>query len=78
MDCYINKVSCFAKSGTGNIFTIANSAANRYVLFDLSNGTISEESGLAGSIEDLNGWYRWYSISNNRNWYIFIRNNSSK
>jgi len=64
-----NKVaSCFAKSGTGNIFKIANvSAANRYVLFDLSDGTISEEStGWTGSIEDFgNGWYRCTAISNN-------------
>jgi len=64
-----NKVaSCFAKSGTGNIFKIANvSAANRYVLFDLSDGTISEESAnWTGSIEDFgNGWYRCTAISNN-------------
>ena len=64
-----NKVaSCFAKSGTGNIFKIANvSAADRYVLFDLSDGTISEESaGWTGSIEDFgNGWYRCTAISNN-------------
>jgi len=64
-----NKVaSCFAKAGSGNIFKIANvSAANRYVLFDLSDGTISEESaGWTGSIEDFgNGWYRCTAISNN-------------
>ena len=64
-----NKVaSCFAKAGSGNIFKIANvSAANRYVLFDLSDGTISEESASwTGSIEDFgNGWYRCTAISNN-------------
>ncbi len=64
-----NKVaSCFAKAGTTNIFKIANvSAGNRYVLFDLSNGTVSEQStGWTGSIEDYgNGWYRCTAISNN-------------
>jgi len=64
-----NKVaSCFAKAGSGNIFKIANvSAANRYVLFDLSDGTISQESASwTGSIEDFgNGWYRCTAISNN-------------
>ena len=64
-----NKVaSCFAKAGSGNIFKIANvSAGNRYVLFDLSDGTISEESASwSGSIEDYgNGWYRCTAISNN-------------
>ena len=64
-----NKVaSCFAKAGSGNIFKIANvSAANRYVLFDLSDGTISEESASwTGAIEDFgNGWYRCTAISNN-------------
>ena len=64
-----NKVaSCFAKAGSGDIFKIANvSFSNRYVLFDLSDGTISEESASwTGSIEDFgNGWYRCTAISNN-------------
>lgn len=63
-----NKVaSCFAKSGSSSIFKIANvSGVNRYVLFDLSNGTVSEESaGWNGSIENYgNGWYRCTAISN--------------
>ena len=57
-----NKVaSCFAKKGSTNLFKIANvSSSNRYVLFDLSNGTVSEESvGWTGFIENYgNGWYR--------------------
>ena len=64
-----NKVaSCFAKKGSSNIFKIANvSSSNRYVLFDLNNGTVSEQStGWTGSIEDYgNGWYRCTAISNN-------------
>ena len=64
-----NKVaSCFAKKGSTNLFKIANvSASNRYVLFDLSNGTVSEESsGWTGFIENYgNGWYRCTAISNN-------------
>ena len=63
-----NKVaSCFAKAGSTNIFKIANvSSSNRYVLFDLSNGIVSEEStGWTGSIENFgNGWYRCTAISN--------------
>tara|TARA_R110000787_G_scaffold158252_1_gene272155 strand:+ start:118 stop:1299 length:1182 start_codon:yes stop_codon:yes gene_type:complete len=63
-----NKVaSCFAKAGSTSIFKIANvSGGNRYVLFDLSNGTVFEEStGWTGSIENLgNGWYRCTAISN--------------
>jgi hypothetical protein len=64
-----NKVaSCFAKAGATNIFKIANvSAGNRYVLFDLSNGTVFEQSaGWTGFIENYgNGWYRCTAISNN-------------
>ena len=64
-----NKVaSCFAKKGSTNLFKIANvSSSNRYVLFDLSNGTVSEESvGWTGFIENYgNGWYRCTAISNN-------------
>ncbi len=64
-----NKVaSCFAKAGATNIFKIANvSASNRYVLFDLSNGTVFEQSsGWTGFIENYgNGWYRCTAISNN-------------
>jgi hypothetical protein len=60
--------TCFAKAGSTNIFKIANaSAANRYVLFDLSNGTVFEQStGWTGFIEYYgNGWYRCTAISNN-------------
>ena len=64
-----NKVaSCFAKKGSTNLFKIANvSSSNRYVIFDLSNGTVSEEStGWNGFIENYgNGWYRCTAISNN-------------
>jgi hypothetical protein len=63
-----NVASCFAKAGATNIFKIANvSAANRYVLFDLSNGTVFEQSaGWTGFIENYgNGWYRCTAISNN-------------
>ena len=64
-----NKVaSCFAKAGATNIFKIANvSASNRYVLFDLSNGTVFEQSaGWTGFIENYgNGWFRCTAISNN-------------
>ncbi len=63
-----NVASCFAKKGSTNLFKIANvSASNRYVIFNLENGTISEEAtGWSGSIEDFgNGWYRCTAISNN-------------
>ncbi len=60
--------SCFAKKGSSNLFKIANvSAGNRYVIFNLENGTVSEEAtGWSGSIENFgNGWYRCTAISNN-------------
>ena len=64
-----NKVaSCFAKAGSTNLFKIANvSGGNRYVIFNLSNGTVSEQStGWTGFIENYgNGWYRCTAISNN-------------
>ena len=64
-----NKVaSCFAKAGSTNLFKIANASfSNRYVIFDLNNGTVSEEStGWTGFIENYgNGWYRCIAISNN-------------
>tara|TARA_R110000772_G_scaffold39987_3_gene93777 strand:- start:3949 stop:5127 length:1179 start_codon:yes stop_codon:yes gene_type:complete len=63
-----NKVaSCFAKKGSTDLFQISNkSSSNRYVIFDLSNGIVSEEStGWTGSIENFgNGWYRCTAISN--------------
>ena len=64
-----NKVaSCFVKKGSSNLFKIANfSGGNRYVIFNLSNGTVSEQStGWTGFIENYgNGWYRCTAISNN-------------
>ena len=63
-----NCASCFAKKGSTNLFKIANvSASDRYVIFDLENGTVSEEAtNWSGSIENFgNGWYRCTAISNN-------------
>ena len=63
-----NVASCFAKKGSTSLFKIANvSSGNRYVIFNLENGTVSEQStGWTGSIEDYgNGWYRCTAISNN-------------
>ena len=61
-----NKVaSCFAKKGSSDLFKINNaSGSNRYVIFNLSNGTVSEQStDFEGEIENYgNGWYRCTAI----------------
>ena len=60
-----NKVaSCFAKKGSTDLFRITNGSNGNFSEFNLTNGTVSQNTtGFVGEIENYgNGWYRCIAI----------------
>ena len=59
-----NIASCFAKKGSTDLFRITNGSNGNFSEFNLTNGTVSQNTtGFVGEIENYgNGWYRCIAI----------------
>jgi hypothetical protein len=63
-------ISVFAKYGTTQYIQIKtwDGAADKYMNFDVQNGTVGTGSGMTGSIQSAgNGWYRLIAVTTTQN-----------